>query len=301
MKSFLRTALFTIAILTCCGAASAQSPVQQQQAKGITIDGLAEIFQSMGHKVQVNQGQGGKNYLTFSLKENDGWSYQMEADIAKGSIWLISPLSVKVTKSMTAEKALQLLELNNFTAPCFLSFRSFSGQLCMSLEVPAPNPTAQLLKQNIGMLCDTIKKTSSVWNVVQNEADKADEAQVAQQPGTTGQPAGKIQAAPQVQPILQPAPQPAMAKLAGTGWAGKENLGGYGELGFAFKAGNQAVMIDRDGAHPGTYAVKGNSVTLTFFDGGCVYQGTLQGQTLSGAATNGKANWQFQVQLTNAN
>jgi hypothetical protein len=78
-------------------------------------------------------------------------------------------------------------------------------------------------------------------------------------------------------------------------WMGEENLQGYGKLAFEFRKGNQVVMHDADGATPGSFTQHDNQVTMTF--GGTVYRGVVNGPAMTGAATNGKATWNFRVNL----
>lgn len=75
------------------------------------------------------------------------------------------------------------------------------------------------------------------------------------------------------------------AGLAGSSFAGEENLKGYGKLRFEFHANGQATMHDTRGQTPGTWVQKGQAVTLRFGNT-CSYQGTLQNGSLSGSATN---------------
>ena len=83
-------------------------------------------------------------------------------------------------------------------------------------------------------------------------------------------------------------------ELANSTWSGSENLKGYGKLEFQFGAGAQVTMIDKDGRTPGTYTKNGNSISLRF-GGTITYTGTINGQTMSGNATNTKDNWTWSV------
>jgi hypothetical protein len=90
-----------------------------------------------------------------------------------------------------------------------------------------------------------------------------------------------------------PAPRPVV--LAGSSYTGSETLGGYGRLTFAFGGGGTATMYDTDGATNGSWSQSGNSVTLRFYNGTVVYQGRLNGRSLSGTASNGRANWSWSL------
>src|SRR5207302_1506297 len=77
-------------------------------------------------------------------------------------------------------------------------------------------------------------------------------------------------------------------RLAGTVWSGSERLSGYGKLSFRLRANNRATMHDARDTMEGTWHHSGSQVTLRFDDGRVVYRGTLNGDTLSGSASNGE-------------
>lgn len=91
-------------------------------------------------------------------------------------------------------------------------------------------------------------------------------------------------------------PVPSTSNLVGSTWEGTESLSGFGKLTFRLEAAGKAVMIDASSTVNGDWAQDGSKVTITFKN--CVYQGTIQGQVLSGTArfTSGSdANWTFSV------
>jgi hypothetical protein len=94
--------------------------------------------------------------------------------------------------------------------------------------------------------------------------------------------------------VTQPGKQGAQ-QLAGTVWAGREQLEGYGKLTFRLKAKNQATMHDAQSTMEGTWHQAGSQVTLRFERGRVVYRGTLNGDTLSGTAGNGERTWTWSV------
>jgi hypothetical protein len=94
-----------------------------------------------------------------------------------------------------------------------------------------------------------------------------------------------------------PQPQPARDVLTLTG---NESLQGFGALSFDLHKGGRAVMHDTTGDSEGTWNANGNQVTLRFANGRVVYTGTLQGNTLSGAARNERTSWTFSVSDANA-
>jgi hypothetical protein len=99
------------------------------------------------------------------------------------------------------------------------------------------------------------------------------------------------------------AAQPGFSGGPGTGAAitgtfiGSETLAGFGRLEFRFAANGQVTMVDARQTVAGSYTVNGNNVTLTFFNGGCVYTGAISGQTLSGTGRNTASGttWNFTV------
>lgn len=82
-----------------------------------------------------------------------------------------------------------------------------------------------------------------------------------------------------------PGPRPG-ATLAGTTWDGNETLSGFGRLKFQFDADGKVTMFDAKfaerGSVPGSWTQNGNQVKISFKD--CVYEGTINGDVLSGSA-----------------
>lgn len=96
-----------------------------------------------------------------------------------------------------------------------------------------------------------------------------------------------------------PAPGPAPNTIAGTTWEGSETLGGFGKLKFQFEPDGKVIMYDAKWAERGTvggsWTQTGNQLKIGFKD--CVYEGTINGDTLSGAARfveSGQA-WTFSL------
>jgi hypothetical protein len=88
--------------------------------------------------------------------------------------------------------------------------------------------------------------------------------------------------------------------LPGSEWTGEENLQGFGKLTFQFQDEEKVMMIDSQSQVPGRYTQDGQSVRIQF--GNCIYEGTIQGNVLSGSArfTQGQNNgvtWTFSVQF----
>jgi len=94
--------------------------------------------------------------------------------------------------------------------------------------------------------------------------------------------------------IPEPTP-PAPVQLEGQSWIGSETLQGYGRLEFRFLPGNRVQMIDAQDTTMGTWRRSGNSVSLVFFNGACVYSGTIQGNRISGNALANKTRFTWSV------
>ena len=100
---------------------------------------------------------------------------------------------------------------------------------------------------------------------------------------------------PKPTPVV-PQVQPAARGLAKTIWSGTEDLGGkYGNLAFRFTSESAVVMIDADGETPGTYSIQNNRVTLQFYNDTVTYTGTMNGQAITGTASNGQSTWSFSI------
>ena len=54
-------------------------------------------------------------------------------------------------------------------------------------------------------------------------------------------------------------------------------------------------MIDADGETPGTYSIQNNRVTLQFYNDTVTYTGTMNGQAITGTASNGQSTWSFSI------
>jgi hypothetical protein len=99
-----------------------------------------------------------------------------------------------------------------------------------------------------------------------------------------------------------PGPGPTPNTVAGTFWEGNETLSGYGKLKFQFESDGKAIMYDAKWAERGTvggsWTQTENQLKITFKD--CVYEGTVNGDVLSGTARffeNGNT-WTFSLTRT---
>ena len=100
--------------------------------------------------------------------------------------------------------------------------------------------------------------------------------------------------APNPNPNPNP-PQPGNTDLTGTTWGGKETLPGYGPLSFRFMGNGQVTMTDKDGVQQGKYMQQGAAIALQFVNGSVIYNGSINGQTMQGTASNGKNNWSWNL------
>lgn len=104
------------------------------------------------------------------------------------------------------------------------------------------------------------------------------------------------------QPSALPLAGQDTAKVAGTEWNGSESLDQYGKLTFRFTTADEVVMIDAHSQISGSYTQDGAAVRITFGD--CVYEGSINGNVLSGTArftagNNTGVTWTFNVTLQN--
>jgi hypothetical protein len=81
--------------------------------------------------------------------------------------------------------------------------------------------------------------------------------------------------------------------FANTSWNGSETLANHGKLRFDFSGGDRVTMIDQYGKMDGTYVQNGAAITLRF--GICAYTGSVNGQTMSGVASNTMQRWKWTV------
>lgn len=184
------------------------------------------------------------------------------------SYWLISDLGDKLDHpgALSAPALLKLLEKNHQIAPYFFSCNAATGHVAMNFEHPSNKVSKALLKKELDGFITMIRTTAALWDTK------------ALQGGT---------AAPGVS-----------ATLAGTRWTGTETLKGYGILTFEFHPNGQATMIDTEGVSLGQWFQKGSEVTILFYSGKVIYQGTVSGDSIAGSARNvAGTSWHFHVSL----
>ncbi len=84
------------------------------------------------------------------------------------------------------------------------------------------------------------------------------------------------------------------ASLDNTRWDGTENLSGFNKLSFELNAGGQAVMVDARERVNGTWRLQGNKLTVNL-PGYAIYNGTVNGRTMSGTGVADGKTWTFAV------
>lgn len=103
---------------------------------------------------------------------------------------------------------------------------------------------------------------------------------------------------PRVDPgVLRTTPLERLQKQRQGTLAGSETLGGYGAIRFRLYPNGTAQMIDKDGTSQGTWSLSGKGLTLRFYNGSVRYYGTIQGNRISGRASNGRNQWSWNTTI----
>ena len=285
------------AILISLGFASAShaqlllpnTPPQQAAPKGPDMQLFAEAFKKLNIPFAAVEA-GNQIKLRANVKLKNGGELITNVIIDKGSFWMISELAqVPQGKQLSAAQAMDLLEVNAFTAPCFFTYQRQTGTVALVLEITSLQVTDKSVMGDLELLSKNVLNTQKYWTLIFDGQDMPVPVPTFKaEPNFTPTPINNT-------PIKPIAAQPTAINLTNSVWAGEENLVGYSKLAFEFQAGNVAIMHDTDGATKGVYRVAGNQVTLTF--GGVAYQGTINGNAIVGNATNGKTNWTYRVNL----
>src|SRR5262249_30233317 len=89
------------------------------KADQLTPDTLPAFLKEMGLNPETHKPKEGQPFCSFVVREDDGWTFVVEASVSDGSLWLLSPLGDKLpeAKSLSADHLLNLLEANHATAP----------------------------------------------------------------------------------------------------------------------------------------------------------------------------------------
>jgi len=255
-------------------ASKAANPGKQQA--GRSAEKLAEFLRSEGYEVKILDVANSTNKVVVATVARDGWRFVLEFEHLGALMNVICPLGDSNTK-YSAEQLLGLMKANySLSVPLHFSYRDADKRLLLEDPLHLTNVPEEYLRNLVTRITKAARETYPLWGA-QNVAA-----------------AGNAQPAPNAAPVPA-APKPAQNGIINTTWVGNETLGGYGRLELRFLANGKAVMVDNDGSHEGTFTIQNNSVTLRFYNGTVVYNGTINGSTMNGSAANGEATWSFSV------
>ncbi len=289
----------SIMTVTLTGAASAQpsgpsgplpsggAPTPQPNRVVFTRDSLPQLLKQLGYTVNEKTLPNGGLYWQIAT-QSEGWNFTvnvlpMVQQDKITSLLLSSDLGRKVSPQAGAQDVLKLMKYNHDQA--YLLYFGYNAQTgCVTAQRPYvfPDASPEEMRLVFNDIFKSIRDTHAIWNPLGGAAQ-------APAPALNGGPA------PNANPPVQ-----LVANIVGTTWNGSENLPGFGKLTFQFRAGGAATMIDAKATTEGNWTQNGNDVTINFQ--GCVYQGRINGQSISGSGritTGGQAGqtWSFQVAL----
>jgi hypothetical protein len=268
------------------GPAAGAAPMAQPNRVVFTRESLPQMLKQLGYTVTEKPFASGVCWQIAT--QSEGWNFTVQVlpivnQDKITSLLLTSDLGRKISAQAAAPALLKLLQWNQEQA--YLIYFGYNAQSgCITAQRPYTFSDASLdeLRFIFDDFFKTIRATHALWNPLS---------------GAAAAPAANGGPAPAATPAQAPAQQ---ANLAGSTWTGSETLPGFGKLTFAFRAGGAATMIDAKGEAQGTWTQNASEVTINFQ--GCVYQGRINGQTLSGSgritagAQTGQT-WSFQVAL----
>lgn len=267
------------------GPSAGGTPPPQPNRVAFTRESLPQMLKQLGYTVTEKSTANGALYWQI-VTQSENWTFTVQVlpmvnQDKITSFLLSSDLGRKVNPQAGAKDVLKVMQWNHEMA--FLMYFGYNAQTgCITAQRPYMFADASLdeLRFIFNDYFKNIRDTHAVWNPLGNAAPA---------PADNGKPTTND----------KPAPAPeAPANVSGTTWTGSENLQGYGKLTFVFRAGGNATMIDARGESQGTWSQNGADVTLRF--NGCVYQGRINGQSLSGngriteGAQAGQT-WTFQI------
>lgn len=278
-----------LACLMFAGIASAQTgPIDggKQPSNGggdttqLTDQNFPQMLKQLGYKVETRKNNKGLDFWKITAQEN-GWGFVVEVvpQRTNGKIigfWMISDLGAAINNPNAVSPAalLKLMEKSHQMAPFFFSYNVGSKHIAMNYEYPSGKITQSNMKTQFSNFFKKVRDTYKLWDTKVVMGGPA--------PPNNGNP--------------QPVPNPGVVKLAGTSWTGTESLQNFGKLTFQFAAGGKATMIDTAGVSNGTWTQNGNQVNIQFFNGKVTYSGVLNGNAISGNASNtAGAKWTFKV------
>jgi hypothetical protein len=253
-----------------------EKPAPPQPAPGavqLNETDLPQMLKELGFNVDTKQNPQKETYWLIRTQE-DGWGFVVEVVPQRDKMtkqmtgfWLISDLGgvIENPGALSATALLRLMDKSHSIAPYFFSYNAATKHIAMNYEYPFNTVDKKRLKEEFKNLFTQIRDTHGLWKIN------------ALMPGTKPNPA-----------VNPPG-------LAGSSWKGTEEVDGYGDLAFQFQDSGKAIMVDKDGKHPGNWTQNGNQITLQFYDGGVTYKGTLSENSLSGTGNNAATSWKFIV------
>lgn len=257
-------------------------PVQQ-----LTPERLDNYLRSKGHSTKINRHNNGVIIIAAQIQQ-DGWRFDVEIEFGGDQKNFNLTCKLGSPQGQLAPAQLMALMKKNYDMGALMHFcyREADRQLC--LDAPRfPTIMNEMAFQNaLNDLLRLVRETHPLW-----DTSRWPMTQVASDQNISPLPAP---AAPVNPPVTPPQPK-ITSSLVGTTWIGSESLETYGRLEFRFGPNGQVVMIDAAGESTGSYNVQGNTVTLTFHGGKCIYTGTINGQEISGSAQAGGKTWTFSV------
>jgi len=265
------------------GSPPAGTPAPQPSRTAFTRESLPQMLRQLGYTV-TEKAVGNGGVMWQIVTQSDNWSFTVHV-LPMGNkdkincLLLTSDLGRKVSPQTGAEALLKLLQWNHEQA--FVVYFGYNAQSgCITAQRPYlfPDATVDELRSQFDDFFKTIRDSYAVWNPLS---------------GGAAAPVGNGNPGPGNGQAQQPAPT---NNIAGTTWTGSENLAGFGKLSFVFRTGGAVTMIDTRGETLGSFTQNGDEVTIRF--DGCVYQGRINGQTLSGSGRLAQGQtWTFQVTL----
>jgi hypothetical protein len=244
------------------------------------------MLRQLGYSVtEKSTANGNVSWQIVTQAENWSFTVQVLPMVNQDKITCLlftSDLGRKISPQTGTQALLKLLQWNHERAyVAYFAYNAQSG--CIAAQQPFLFPNASLdeLRFQLEDLFKMIRSTHPLWSPLSGDA---------------AAPAGNGVPAPAGNAGQAPQQHTAAKNVAGSTWTGSENLPGYGKLTFAFRAGGAVTMFDAKGETQGTWTQSGDQVAIRF--NGCVYQGRINGQTLSGSGrlTQGQT-WTFQVTL----
>ncbi len=257
-----------------------------------TKESLPQMLKELGYTVTEKSIGNGRVYWQVVAQAGD-WRFTVQVlpmvrqdqnQEKITSLLLSSDLGRKISPQTGAQDLLKLLQWNHENAYIqYLAYNAQSGCITFQRPYMFPDATPDEMRRLFEDFFKCTRETYALWNSLSGGAAA---------PAGNGAPAPAGNAQPPVKAAT-------VQNIAGSTWTGNENLPGYGKLTFVFRA-NGATMIDAKGETQGTWTQNGADVTIRF--DGCVYQGRINGQTLSGSGqiTAGQQQgqtWTFQVSL----